>query len=432
MRGVGIHAAVSAVVVSYLSLELWDVWHYDWLRAYDAWASSRYVDFVQVHHALPSAADTDVWHNPPLFYTLAALIQPHVGWTGLEPHKAVQLVSVASGLGTVVLSYLIARELFPRSRWIQLGALLVAAGTPVLLRGSLMYHPEPLATLLATAGLYAAVRAASRGWRVRLGAGAGLLFGLANLTRTWALAEAVAVVVVVLLAWARDRDPAVIRFAGAFVVVFALLSLPWYIRQESRYGSPFAFSKPTPSQWLASGRPVAFFTALRLGDVFTNPYNPTYANVLFPVVYADWWGDYARYFHVPLAETYAPAKLEPRYRGPLVVQSVVGIVPTLLGLVGIVALAVEAVRRRRGALGIVVAAGVLVLAAFVGFLVRYPKVDGDNIKALYLLDLVPVAAVCVAWSIDLARRRMGRLAFAALLVWLVLTAAYDVSFLVLT
>jgi hypothetical protein len=114
------------------------------------------------------------------------------------------------------------------------------------------------------------------------------------------------------------------------------------------------------------------------------------------------------------------------------VQSVVGIVPTLLGLVGIVALAVEAVRRRRGALGIVVAAGVLVLAAFVGFLVRYPKVDGDNIKALYLLDLVPVAAVCIAWSIDLARRRMGRLAFAALLVWLVLTAAYDVSFLVLT
>jgi hypothetical protein len=72
-----------------------------------------------------------------------------------------------------------------------------------------------------------------------------------------------------------------------------------------------------------------------------------------------------------------------------------------------------------------------VLAAFVGFLVRYPKVDGENFKALYLLDVVPVAAVCVAWSIDLARRRMGRPAFAALVVWLTLTAAYDVSFLVL-
>ena len=134
---------------------------------------------------------------------------------------------------------------------------------------------------------------------------------------------------------------------------------------------------------------------------------------------------------MPLAEVNDPPKLESRYRVPLVVQSIVGIVPTLLGLAGAVALAVLAIRRRRPALGIAVAVGVAVAAAFVGFLIRYPKQDGDNIKALYILDLVPIAALCVAWSLDWVRRHGDRLMLAALLVWLAATGTYDLTFLVL-
>jgi 4-amino-4-deoxy-L-arabinose transferase-like glycosyltransferase len=427
----GYPAAVGALLASYFGLLAWDVSRYDWLRGYDAYAASLYVDSIQLHHVLPGKAATDVWHNPPLFYALAALIQPHVGWTGLEPHKAVQLLSVVCGVGVVVFAFLIARELFPRSRSIQLGTLAAAALTPVLVRGSLMYHPEPLATLLATAGLYVAVRAAARRWTLVLGALAGLLLGLGNLTRTWALAEAVAVVAVVAVWWLRMRDRAILRFLAGFAAVFLAVSVPWYARQTIKYGSPFAFSKPDPAQWKRSGRPLAFFTALRLGDVFSNPYQPTYSNVLLPVTYADWWGDYSRYFHVPLAEVNDPPKLESRYRVPLVEQSIVGIVPTLLALAGIVALGVVAIRARRPSLGIAVAAALGVAVAFVGFLIRYPKQDGDNLKALYVLDLVPIVAVCIAWTVDWVRRRADRFILAGLLLWLAATGAYDVNFLVL-
>jgi len=48
-----------------------------------------------------------------------------------------------------------------------------------------------------------------------------------------------------------------------------------------------------------------------------------------------------------------------------------------------------------------------------------------------VLDLVPVAALCIAWAIDWIRRRAGRLVVVALLAWLAVTGAYDVSFLVL-
>jgi 4-amino-4-deoxy-L-arabinose transferase-like glycosyltransferase len=424
-------ASVGAVLIGYLTIELWDLTRYNWLRAYDAWASSLYVDSIRVHHALPSPSTSDVWHNPPLFYALAALIQPHVGWTGIEPHQAVQVVSVLSALGVVVLTFLIARELFPSSRWIQIGALVAAATTPVLARSSVMYHPEPLATVLATGGVFVAVRAAQRGWTSRLGGGAALLLGLADLTRTWALAEGVAVAAIVGLVCLRTRDRDAVRFLATFAAVFVVVSAPWYVRQEIRYGNPVAFSKPDPYQWLPSGRPASFFTTLDVNDVFSNPYQPTYANVILPVVYTDWWGDYSRYFHVPQAETDTPAALPSKYRAPLVLQSVVGILPTLMALVGAIGLAVVAVRRRSASVCIAVAAGALVLVSFVGFLVHYPKRDGDNIKALYILDVVPLFALAAAWSLEWVHRHASRLVLGTVLAWLAATLAYDVSFLIL-
>jgi len=430
-RGVFL-SSVGFLLAGYLVLELWDVSKYDWLRGYDAYAASLYVDAIQLHHHLPSSTDTDVWHNPPLFYAVAALIQPHIRWTGLEPHKAVQLLSVFSAFGVVALSFLIARELFPRSRAVWLWTLLAAGTTPVLLRGALMYHPEPLATFLATSGVYVAVRGAMRGWTVRRGLAAGVLLGLSNLTRTWGLAEAAAVVAVCCMVWAGSRKPDLLRFTGAFIGVFLALSLPWYVRQEIHYGNPFAFSKPDPAQWLPAGRPSSFYTTLDVNEVFTNPYVPSYRNVLWPVLYTDWWGDYSRYFHVPLAELEAPSRLEGKYRKPLVVQSIVGIAPSLLALAGAITLGIRAFRRRQTGLLIVVAAAVLVAAAFLGFLIRDVKVDGDNLKALYVIDLVPATALCTAWSIDWVRRHGSRLVFGCLLVWLAGTLYYDVTFLVLT
>jgi uncharacterized membrane protein YfcA len=150
-----------------------------------------------------------------------------------------------------------------------------------------------------------------------------------------------------------------------------------------------------------------------------------------PVVYTDWWGDYSRYFHMPASLTDSPSKLPGRYRSTMVVQSVVGVLPTLMGVLGVIALAVVAVRRREPALQIAIAAGALVLVSFVAFLVHYPKRDGDNIKALYIVDLAPVAALSVAWSLDWLRRHSSRPVLWAVLGWFAITGAYDVSFLVL-
>lgn len=389
---------VGALLVLVASVLVWNALAYPWERSYDASGSTLYVATLREERRLPGEDDTPVWHNPPLYYLLAAVLQPAAEALGLAPQRGPQLLSALAAFAVVALTWLLARELFPRRPGVRIAAPAVAAATPVLLRAGALYHPEALATALAAAGLYVAVRGLARGtltWRA--GLAAGVLLGLANLTRTWALATLAAVLAGAALdaLWRRRRASllAAVAVAGAS----AALAGPWLVYKAVTYGSPLAYSQPIASQWRGSGRPASFYVDLALGDVFSRPYAPHFSNRLLPVVYTDWWGDHWRSWEVPDRLHAAPAELPARYERPRVVQSIVGLLPTVAAAAGFVALGALALRRRNAALLALLLSGALVALAFVGFLVRYPKLDGDNIKALYVLNAVPAVAVCGGW-----------------------------------
>ena len=426
-------AAVGVALALLAALLFWNAFQYDWLRGYDAEANSLYARVLHEERRMPGDEDTTVWHNPPLFFALAGELEAlaaKAGWPD-DPHRAVQLLSALAGIGLVAFAFLTARELFPASRTAQLAALGVAASTPVLVRGSILYHPEPLAALLAAAGGYVVVRALARNAPgIAAGAAAGVLLGLANLTRTWALAALAAGVLAPGVRWLRRREPGALRMSAALLATALALVVPWLAFKAVRHGSPLAFSQPNPEQWVLEGRPVEFYTALALDDVFGHPYAPAFRNLLLPVVYTDWWGDYHRYFDVPAELTNEPERLPDEYHDERVVQSYVGLLPSLLILVGFGALGRRAVREPSGAALAVVASVLLLALSFVYFLVEYPKADGDNIKALYLLNAAVPLAVCAGWTVA-AARRAGRLVFAALLLLLADAAYLDLRFLIL-
>ena len=409
--------AVGALLVlaAYAALLGWDVFHYDWLRGYDAYANSLYTDVVHHHHRLPKTSETSVWHTPPFFFVVAALI---------DSHRGVQVLDGLAALAVVVFAGLIARELFPRSRGIQLATLAFAALTPVLTRTAVMYHPEPLATALAAAGLYVVIRALARG-RIDIWAGAvaGLLFGLATLTRTWALALAAAACLALL---SRRRFVA----ASALVAVLLVLTLPWFVHQGVSHGNPFAFNRPAPHESFFSRRPASFYTSFDVGSVFSHPYAPHFLNHLWPVAYTDWWGDYWRYFEIPAENISTPPELPAKYENPRVRQSYVGLAPSLLAVAGFVGILVVGVRRRDPALLLVPAAIVLLGLEFLVFQISYPHSDGDTIKAAYLLNAVAPLAVCAAWTL-ISLGRAGRLVMMAVMLLLAYAVALDVDFLVL-
>jgi 4-amino-4-deoxy-L-arabinose transferase-like glycosyltransferase len=410
------------LLAGYATLVGWDVFHYSWLRGYDAYANSLYTDVVHVHHRLPTVTETGVWHTPPLFFVVAALI---------DSHRGTQVLDGLAALAVVGLAGLIARELFPRSRAIPLAAIAFAALTPVLTRTAVMYHPEPLATALAVGGLYLVVRALSRGavtpWT---GAAAGLLFGLATLTRTWALALVAASCLALVLQARLDRDRAPLWAASSLLAVTLALSLPWFVHQGRSHGNPFAFNRPAPNQSFFSRRPASFYTSADVNAVFSQPYAPNYLNHLWPVVYTDWWGDYWRYFELPYENIAAPPRLPPRYENPRVRQSYVGLAPSLLAAAGFLGLLVVGIRRFRPALLLLPASIVLLGFAFLVFQIAYPHPDGDTIKAAYLLDAVAPLAVCAAWALS-SLGRTGRVVMIVVLIFLAYAAALDLTFLVL-
>lgn len=418
---------VAGVIAAEGALLAWNAWHYDWLRGYDAFANHLYADVVANEQRLPSTAESGVWHTPPLWFALAGglgRLATTLGWE--HPQRVGQLLAAAAGLATCVVAFLVARELWPGRRGLQLVALVLTAASPALVRASAMYHPETLAVALAAAGLLVASRGLRRGTTVRGGLLAGTLLGLAALTRGWALPVLLAVAFLYALeAHGRRSWGAALALVG----VAAVLVGPWLANQQLAHGNALAFNRDAPETGLLERRPASFYLGPRMLGVFDDPITPRFRNELVPHLYADWWGDWALTWDSPPPPPpggLLPAKVEAlRVR-----QSIVGIVPTALALAGIFGLALAARSRRSLALGVLPLAALGVATAYTLFALRFPSTDGDTLKGTYLLMALVPAAVGAAFVVD-ALRPPGRASGLVVATGLVAFVAAQAPFLIL-
>lgn len=322
-----------------------------------------------------------------------------------------RLLAAAAGLVLAVLVLAVARELWPQRRLLQLIALGVAIFSPVLVRSSSMYHPETLAAALAAAGTLGTIRVA----RGRSGPGvatlAGVAFGLGVVTRTWALPLGIAGVCVLALA-VRPRRVLALAACG---IAFAVISGAWLVNQKAAHGSPLAFNRSQPDAPLLERRPASFWLGPRILESFSHPYAPHARNQLVPQVYADWWGDYALTWRPGPALLVGVPQVDVGARRERIATSLLGVVPTSLGLAGLIALAAIALRRRDPALGLVPLGAVALGVAYLLFQLRYPSPDGDTLKASYLLCGLPAFALSVGFAGDVlsGRSRTARIVLSA-------------------
>jgi 4-amino-4-deoxy-L-arabinose transferase-like glycosyltransferase len=178
--------------------------------------------------------------QPPLFYLAAAPVVA-LGGTADVPAAVMRLRLFDAVLGgvTVVLGYLVAREVLPVA--LAVAVPVVMAGVPMFAAVSASVSADPLANLLAAAALLYLVwrlRRSVNDWRWPLGAGA--LIGLGMLTKlALAIFVPLALGVVVLRA-ARPARETVLMLATAAVVM-----LPWLVHQVTTYGwtDPLALNR---------------------------------------------------------------------------------------------------------------------------------------------------------------------------------------------
>lgn len=376
---------------------------------YDALAHRTYADLLVHHGHIPGPAESEEFHTPPGFYAVAGTAEAVAQRLGAsDPWQVARGLNVVWFLGTAVLTLLIARELFPRNRALQLGSLAFACFVPVVLKLAAMFHPETLSLFASTLALYLAVRMFTRrsyGWRTAVGV--GLALGAAQLVRGFNL-WLVPIVLAGFAAAALGESLAPRRAASSALVVLAAAAAvagPWYVRQAIDYSNPLVFNRSAPNQALWRRRPRSFYTGLGLPQSITNPTRPEFVNELIPTLYSDIWGDYFGYFAwTTTASGTTPVPLDTTGKRELQAQNVLGFLPTLLAIGGVLALVSESLRRGRrfASPGLLVVAllPIVGLLGFLVFTVTYPSGDGDVIKAAYVLTTVPGWAIGFGYAVS--------------------------------
>jgi hypothetical protein len=366
----------AAALIAALALVAgWNAYRFPVGAGYDAQEHIQYADLLLHQHRIPGPEARSEYYTPPGFYALAAIAtdvgeRVHPG----DQHKLGQVLNWLVLLATAGVLWALARELFPGRPWIQVGALGYFCFLPVVLRVGAMFHPEPLSMLLTAVALLLAARMLRRrdyGWQ--LAAATGVVLGLGQLVRAFSLWTFAAVVIA--FAVARAWRPLVV-----VVVATAIVVSPWYIRQAVKYGNP-VFDRPTPQQAIWDRRPARFYVGLGLPKVFTDPIRPHFVNEAVPTTYSEVWGDY---FGV--------------WRGSRSLQSFLGLLPTLLAFVGWVLLLVRSLRAPpRLAAALLPGLGLL---GYLYFTISYPTVDGDVLKASYMLTTAPAWALAFGYALE--------------------------------
>jgi uncharacterized repeat protein (TIGR01451 family) len=441
----------------------------------DAGEHLAYAQYLDAHHAIPGKSQNYEYATPPLFHAVAVAAEHAVralpstavevpwnpatrilwlvlvaagavaltssrrslrlaGAGGLalgllwgldetvslaktEPWAAGRLVALACGAGLILVTGLIAREVWPGHRWRWLAAGAFAAAYPVVYRMSILFHPEMPFALLCGLATLVLLRASRLGWPHLLGWWLGAALAAAALTRQPAVLVIGCLGAAAL--WLGGRRAA--GFLARAAVVVVLVAGPWWGYAAHRWGNPLQSNLEPRASLMLDRQPASFYVSFPLRTVVVHPYRPDFSNELLPKLHAELWSDWFGYLHGGWG---SPTRLD---RVTASTQSVLGFVGDALAIGGLAAVALPAgvrlLRRRArppsdAGLAVLALLALGAFAAFVVMLIRFPQQYGDPIKSSYLLFTAPCWAVfsVAAWAWLRERSRRLHVALAAVAV----------------
>jgi 4-amino-4-deoxy-L-arabinose transferase-like glycosyltransferase len=382
---------LAAICLFVVAVGLWNAARYPTGDGYDAAAHMMYADGLVWGLHFPQHVGE--YYTPPGFYFVAGVADWVLKQTGYgAPDRAGQVVNVCFLLGTVLLVAAIARALWPGRRKIELGAAAFVAFLPVAVEAAAMFHPEPMSMFLTTLALWLSVRTFAS---PRYAWALGVTLGVAQLVRAFAL-WTVAAVAIALVVGRRPRALVIV------IVLAALIPAPWYIHQRIKYGGQPEFPQPSSREVL----PATFWFDPAIPALITRPTREHHYDLWIPTSYDGIWGDYfgvwAWHSGTP-GPNHTTIVLSPSgsARHRLELQSILGLLPTLLALVGWALFARASFRERAG-----LAVALLPPLAIVGYLYfafEYWTSDGDLLKATYMLTAAGAWAIGFGYALDRLR-----------------------------
>jgi 4-amino-4-deoxy-L-arabinose transferase-like glycosyltransferase len=205
------------------------------LGARPAWSAADLKLWRETERALPKGSRSNgsgpnpIARNPPLYYALMAIPYRVFVWLPLLKRIFVlRLVSALCFLATIALTWLIAGEVFGRVRWKQMLAAGAVALEPQLAFMSATINADSLLVAIVTAFLYASLRLVRLGPSTRRVLAASGLAAAAVLTHGRGLVTLPVLAVALVTAWVRHRPSARASLAlgsGASAIVAAAFAV---------------------------------------------------------------------------------------------------------------------------------------------------------------------------------------------------------------
>ncbi len=198
----------------------------------------REITTARFHPSLSIDAIRYEFHQPPLYYVLAAPIYALFDGALLP----LRLLSVALGGGVLVTAYLVGKTMLPAHPWMALGMTALIAFIPQHIAMSAAVENDTLAELFLALSMLFSIRwlESARPASTRKLVGAGIVIGLGLLTKTTAYIAAPLALVAVWLKFRQKKPPyrvnAALKALLALLGPALLLSLPWFARNAAVYG----------------------------------------------------------------------------------------------------------------------------------------------------------------------------------------------------
>jgi 4-amino-4-deoxy-L-arabinose transferase-like glycosyltransferase len=201
------------------------------------------------------------FHQPPLYYVLAAALYKGAGFLGVEGQfLALRLFSVALGCILLLVAYATLKEIFPDSEFLALTATALVGTVPMHIAMSAAINNDTLAELVLAVLVWLCIRGLKRGLSWRHAVLLGLLLALALLTKTTIYLPSVLCIVLTLAVRASFQGRRLPVQQLGVIFGLGMLSCWWFIRNALTYGNLDLFGwqrhdsivsgQPTTTQWI--------------------------------------------------------------------------------------------------------------------------------------------------------------------------------------
>lgn len=407
---------------------------------YDAEGHFKYIVALSQGH-LPTIEETHEFFSPPLPYLLPSAAKGMASISVNQAAKLAQLLNLFLSIGTTFFLIKICHLVSPNNSSLKIVALAFLGMLPVYYKTFAFIRGEPYVVFFVMVGSYYALQIfgnlqTTTKNRLLL----GIALGLAGLSRQWGFLLIPAITLltaVTVLKQKSRRRPLIASFIISLSLAF-LISSWFFLTLSWRYGSTTTFNRIPYEKFALSNQVEGFFSNFKTDFLFTEPVRDNFNNQLWPIFYAEMWGDYWGYFNV-----YGKDVRTGEWLGGYAISSTLmhdpqtewletnrytlapylgrvnrlGLLPSLLGIIALFYGGVTGIWHlwQKKEPGIEAAALTLFffltmtsVAAYFWFLVMYPTDYGDTIKATYMLHIFPGIAFMVGvFLLKLEQKRPG-------------------------